>query len=116
MAKGEYSYLTAGTFITVIGIIIVILVIFKIVRDVKALNDGKKETQKIAREVPMCPDYFEAVSPNKCRNIHKLGKCGHNRDIDFSDDSFTNERVGNIMKCRYANACDLSWEGIDKLC
>ena len=64
----------------------------------------------------MCPDYFEIVGNNKCSNIHKLGKCGHNHDIDFNDESFTDRRVGDVMKCRYAKACDLSWEGVDKLC
>ena len=116
MAIKEYTYLNTSSFITVIGVIIVILVIFKIVRDVRQMTYNKEEKQKSSREVPMCPDYFEIVVNNKCRNIHKLGKCGHNNDIDFNDESFSDRRVGDVMKCRYAKACDLSWEGVDKLC
>ena len=74
------------------------------------------EKQMEAKKVPSCPDYWESVGESKCRNIHKLGKCGHKQDVDFSDNIFTDKRTGKIMKCRYAKECEISWEGTDKVC
>ena len=45
MAIKEYTYLNTSSFITVIGVIIVILVIFKIVRDVMQMTYNKEEKQ-----------------------------------------------------------------------
>ena len=114
----NYQYMTTDTFIIMVGVIIVFLVLFKIGRDIYQMNQKryKDKLDEQNQDGPMCPDYFDIVGHNKCRNVHKLGKCGHNHDIDFNDDTFDDKRTGNIMKCRYAKACDLSWEKIDKMC
>jgi len=115
MAK-EYTYMNVDTSIIVIGIIIVLLVIFKIVKDIRTVSQNRLAEQIKAKEISACPDYWETVGQNKCRNIHKLGKCGHNNDVDFNDDMFVDKRTGNMMKCRYAKQCDISWEGASSLC
>ncbi len=69
---------------------------------------------------PQCPDYWESVSANKCKNVHNLGQCrlGNDPDnvIDFGTDTFLNDATGNYMKCKWATDCGVSWEGINKLC
>ena len=64
-----------------------------------------------------CPDYWLMEGEGKCRNIHKLGKCALDGDgiIDFNKKPFTGED-GNKNKCRIANACNVTWTGIDDKC
>ena len=116
MAKTNYSYLNADTLIVFVGFIIVLLVLFTIIKDVRKMKQVSLEKQMEAKKVPSCPDYWESVGESKCRNIHKLGKCGHKQDVDFSDNIFTDKHTGKIMKCRYAKECEISWEGTDKIC
>ena len=116
MANTNYSYLNADTLIVFVGFIIVLLVLFTIIKDVRKMKQVSLEKQMEAKKVPSCPDYWESVGESKCRNIHKLGKCGHKQDVDFSDNIFTDKRTGKIMKCRYAKECEISWEGTDKIC
>jgi hypothetical protein len=69
--------------------------------------------------VSECPDYFEVIGKNKCKNTHKLGRCKENGKIkniyDFNTADFIGPS-GKKNKCRLANFCNLSWDGIDKLC
>lgn len=80
----------------------------------------KKDTVPPPITYPQCPDYWESIATNKCKNVHSLGQCrlGNDPDniIDFNTDTFLNEATGNYMKCKWASDCGISWEGINKLC
>lgn len=64
-----------------------------------------------------CPDYWSTELKNKCKNVHKLGKCktGSDNIMDFSDQIF-NGNKGQYYKCNWAKQCNIPWEGIDSLC
>ena len=65
-----------------------------------------------------CPDYWVDMSGNgeACYNKHSLGKCNvpskDNQSVkNFNEFPF----VGNNSECakyRWANACDVTWDGI----
>jgi hypothetical protein len=71
--------------------------------------------------IAKCPDYWDVVDDNKCRNVNKIGVCLHgdgtlDSDVmDFNIPIFEGEK-GNYYKCSWANKCKTPWEGIDKLC
>lgn len=58
-----------------------------------------------------CPDYWENIGPNKCRNTLKLGKCKDNEEMDFSDPKYSGPQ-GKVEKCKWANNCGLVWDGL----
>ena len=67
----------------------------------------------------VCPDLWEVVDKNKCKNINKLGNCAITDGdliIDFNDDIFKDKEKGNYYKCNWAKECGITWEGIDNLC
>ena len=66
-----------------------------------------------------CPDYWESIGESKCQNAKFLGSCSNKPDsniMDFSGEIFTNKNTGNYAKCKWANACNVSWSGIDRIC
>jgi hypothetical protein len=71
--------------------------------------------------IARCPDYWDVIDNNKCRNINKIGVCLHgdgtlDSDVmDFNLPIFQGKK-GNYYKCSWANKCKTPWEGIDKLC
>ncbi len=67
-----------------------------------------KSSMKYPPEVSECPDYWETIGPNKCRNTLKLGKCA---DMDFNDPKY-NGPTGTAEKCKWANSCGLVWDGL----
>lgn len=83
-------------------------------------NQKQPAPKKLNIPYPQCPDYWESISANKCKNVHKLGQCrlGNDPDntIDFNTRIFLNDVTGNYMKCKWATDCNVSWEGINKLC
>ena len=66
-----------------------------------------------------CPDQWEVIDNNKCKNVKKLGNC-HNTDSDlvfsFDDYDIFKGKQSLYYKCKWANNCNTSWEGIDNLC
>ena len=66
-----------------------------------------------------CPDYWETVGKNICKNSNKIGKCSitpGNDTMDFNDEIFTNTQSGLYSKCKWAKSCNVVWGGVDKLC
>ena len=68
-----------------------------------------------------CPDLWEVVKKDgkiACKNVNKIGNCA-NTDSDNIYD-FTNpifkQKDSAYYKCKWATQCNVSWEGIDKLC
>lgn len=99
---------------------LIIIVIILVLAGSFIYSKMKKPQKPSMVLYPQCPDYWECVSANKCKNVHSLGACrlGNDPDniIDFNSDTFLNEITGNYMKCKWASDCGVSWEGINKLC
>ena len=70
--------------------------------------------------ISKCPDYWQVVGENKCRNVNKLGICligDGTKDSDVMDFNMLifQGKKGLYYKSSWANKCKVSWEGIDKL-
>ena len=71
--------------------------------------------------VSKCPDYWEVVGKDKCRNVNNLGVClkpdgTKDSDVmDFNIPIFQGEK-GLYYKCSWANKCKVPWEGVSQLC
>lgn len=100
-----------------IVIIISVFVIYYLYTSYVALSTEEKQDP---RPHPKCPTYWDSIAGNKCRNVHKIGKCrtGKSPDdiMDFNSKIFTDTKTGNYMKCKWAKECHAPWEGIDELC
>lgn len=101
----------------VLTIAVIVLVVSLVITGL--LISRSKSSYTYPPSVSECPDYFRLVSPNVCKNVHKLGKCSENgkpREIwNFSGSNFLGE-TGKQNKCKLANFCEISWDGIDNLC
>jgi|TARA_B110001469_G_C9581781_1_gene288570 hypothetical protein len=62
-----------------------------------------------------CPDLWEVHHSGGCYNIKGLGHCNKN-DIAMFDEPIFNGKDSLYFKCKWAHNCNVSWEGIDKLC
>lgn len=101
----------------IISISIVSLILIIVYSYGNYVKFKKKQMLNVKKVKPTnCPDYWDSIGEHKCRNIHKIGKCGLNDDVDFNDKMFQNTKTGDYMKCRYSKYCNTSWEGIDDLC
>jgi hypothetical protein len=65
-----------------------------------------------------CPDYWVDISGNgaMCVNVNNLGTCnipseGNLNSMDFSN-SYFNSSDGLCAKYKWANGCDVTWDGI----
>lgn len=82
-----------------------------------------------------CPDYWLDKGNYICENTYNLGKCPRDRngikaqgDIDFKKilnirsknprivKKIINKKKNLLKKCIWSKRCNVSWEGIDKLC
>ncbi len=91
---------------TVVVVAAVLLVIFLIV-----VAYGTQRAVKNAKwppEVGNCPDYWQDEGNDICGNTLGLGKCGRRKDVGI----FADSRLGRVAKCRWANGCGLTWDGI----
>lgn len=110
--------LITGIVILTVGAIFMSLYLLKKYREFKML--WKKEN-KWPPTYNRCPDYWEDLGAEGCRNVHNLGNCpkGENGLIiangvqKFSSIDTPESRIG---ACKQAQNCGLTWENIDKLC
>ena len=123
--------------IVLVTITLIILAIYYY-RQYKKL---KKERSKLTwpQEYASCPDYWLDRGKHNCQNIHDLGdlsKCGGikgenqivvdmkkktpGNNLNASNPIVLNKQMNNkknlISKCKWAKRCNVSWEGVDKLC
>jgi hypothetical protein len=73
----------------------------------------RKGTGNYPPVVGTCPDYWEEQkvdNKNMCVNVKNLGNCGIDKK-DFNITEFKGE-IGNCHKKRFAENCDLTWDGI----
>jgi hypothetical protein len=118
--NNSYKYLSVNTLVIVVGILVVIIILAYVYNQ---YNENKKKEdaeEEKNLEYPYCPDYWDIVKDSdgnkKCRNTHKIGSCGRNYDVPFSNKVFTDKRVGDYMKCRWAKQCNTHWTGVSSLC
>ena len=68
--------------------------------------------------VGACPDYWVDMSGNgeACLNTHSLGECNKPTDSDKNTKNFNqapfNGTDGICAKYKWANKCDVTWDGI----
>ena len=111
--KPTYS---STTFIIIAGVLILVFII------VYLYNSYKKAsllatTATVAYSI--CPNYWDSIGNGKCKNTNSLGSCsntGGANVMDFSSEIFTNPNTGNYAKCKWANACNVSWSNIERMC
>jgi hypothetical protein len=70
-----------------------------------------KSTTKYPPEISECPDYWESVGPNKCRNTLNVGKCPNDDVVDFNQPKYSGP-TGLAEKCKWASNCGLVWDGL----
>ena len=108
---------TSSTAIIIIGILILTVIIVYLYNNYKNLKNITTPTGTLM--APSCPDYWDSIGNGRCQNSNKLGSCSkeNGSDImDFSGEVFTNVNTGNYSKCKWANACNISWSNVDRLC
>ena len=109
-------------------ILIVGCIIFLIVYYWRQYKKWQKEQEGLTWPVNLseCPDYWVHEGNSVCRNIHNLGNCPSGPSgqieqgtVDFKTISGSTNTGSNnaiLQKCRWANRCKSTWEGVDKLC
>ena len=79
---------------------------------------NEQENAKFPPWPATCPDYWQNMGDNVCRNVHKIGDCKSgevDNDMSFDEEIFKNAR-GQYYKCNWSKQCRAPWEGIDNLC
>ena len=100
----------------IILIIAVILLILCLILIGMVLVNSKS-TQQWPPMVGDCPDYWVDLSGNgaNCVNVKNLGSCNFDntkpQTMDFTQSAFTGSN-GLCAKYKWANSCQLSWDGI----
>ena len=105
------TYMTGESLIYVIGFLVILIIIYNFFFVSSDDDDADKE-----KEASQCPDYWDVTDEKMCRNVHKIGKCGLENDVDFNDPMFTDKKTGDLMKCKWSKYCNVPWEHIDDIC
>ena len=111
--KTNYS---STTFIVIIGVLSLAFVIVYIYNTYKA---AKLLATSVTIPYSICPAYWDSIGNGKCQNTNAIGSCSKDKGsniVDFSGEIFTNKNTGDYSKCKWANYCNVSWSGINKLC
>ena len=113
--KKQSTY-TSSTFIIIVGVLSLLFIIIYLYNNYKAAS---LLATNVTIAYSMCPNYWDSMGNGKCKNTNSLGTCSKTAGsniMDFSGDVFTNKNTGNYSKCKWANACNVSWSNIDRLC
>ena len=119
MGNSETTFFSTSTFVIIIVILFVFLLGVYLYRAYKDFQNKAKNRESEYSTLGQCPDYWEIVDDNKCRNTHLLSSCSNTVDsdtMDFSDEIFTHPKTGNYAKCKWAKGCNVEWTGIKKVC
>jgi hypothetical protein len=66
-----------------------------------------------------CPDYWQNLGDDKCKNTYKIGDCKAGTSdlvMDFGSQQIFEGARGMYYKCNWAKQCNVPWEGIDSIC
>tara|TARA_B100000674_G_scaffold124314_1_gene95308 strand:- start:1847 stop:2230 length:384 start_codon:yes stop_codon:yes gene_type:complete len=122
---------------TITATIVVIYVIVLIIVEMKAAYDRYKENKELTFPpwTSQCPDYWQVVGPNKCKNTFNMGKPGiyqptdaggkvldegvskscNASTIEFTGEGWEGDKE-DINKCKWAKKCMVAWDGMDNKC
>lgn len=93
----------------------VALVIFIILMALMALMMAKaKEHQLYPPEVPPCPDYWEVLDNQRCKNVKGLGNGQCDGEHSFKAQKFQGYK-GRKAKKEFAKQCQIEWDGISNV-
>ncbi len=115
-SKIRSSNYTSTTFIIIVAVLAIVFIIIYLYNSYQA---AKLLATSITIQSPSCPDYWNSIGNGKCQNVNSLGSCSKDNGaniMDFSSEVFTNNNTGNYAKCKWANACGVSWSSVDRLC
>ena len=111
---------TTGSFTIAIVVLFFVFLAIYIYRAYKDFQRKKTEELGDRTVFPECPDYWEKVGTDKCKNVLRVnGKCNTSVDnsiMDFDNEIFKNKKLGSKFKCKWARDCGVSWSGISSLC
>lgn len=113
--KYHYTSSTVLVIIGVLGFCGLCVYLYNNYKDFKA----KLLATAATHAAMSCPDYWDSLGNGKCQNTKMLGSCSNKPEaniMDFSGEIFTNKNTGDYAKCKWANACNVSWSGIDRSC
>ena len=114
------NYSNIQIVIIILGIIIILWNLISFYNKYKAEQKKLREQASVKRQAAECPDYWDVVGKNKCKNVHRIGVCrrgeGVNNVIDFNNEIFTNPKSGQYRKCQWSQTCKAPWEGVDNIC
>ena len=109
------STYTSDTVIIIVAVLSLIFIIIYIYQNYKKVLP-KPTGQMISST---CPDYWESIGNNQCKNVNGLGSCSKTEGantMDFGGEVFTNTNTGDYAKCKWAKSCNVTWGNIDRLC
>lgn len=113
--RNTYSSTTIIIILSILALAFIIVYLYNNYKDLQ----NKLLATNITKSNPNCPDYWDSIGNGKCQNTNSLGSCskmpGANI-MDFSSEVFTNKTTGDYAKCKWAKACNVSWNNINKLC
>ena len=111
--KTTYS---SSVFVIIVGVLCLIYIIVYLYNQYKSI---KELATGITKPYPMCPDYWDSIGNGKCQNTNLIGSCSNKAGsniVDFNTDIFNNKNIGDYTRCKWANACNVSWGTINRLC
>ena len=107
----------SGTILNIVitlGVAVISLFILFLYLRLRSTKKSIVEETKNERRMSQCPDYWQSIGKNKCKNIHNIGN-GKNEE-DFNKSYFLDEETGDIARCNWAKMTNTPWQFIDKLC
>jgi hypothetical protein len=116
-AQIRKSTYTSTTAMIIIGVLILAFIVMYLYNTYISYKNNIATTATKASAA--CPDYWDSIGNNKCQNSNSLGTCSNTPGaniMDFSGEIFNNANTGNYSKCKWANGCNVSWSGIERLC
>ena len=115
-------------------IVIICFVVIVVIFSVKLYLYQKKNDflyEKIPPHKSLCPDYWKVISTKKfidtdgkeiiapvCQNVNSIGYCNlepNDSIIDFTSQEYRGE-TGDLFKCRWADQCNVPWQGYSDIC
>jgi hypothetical protein len=99
------------------SIVIIGYVSYVLYFNLRTNKDKEDKTETFPPFESKCPDYWEVVGKDLCKNVNKLGVCltGTDDVMDFDIPVFKGPK-GKFYKCSWAQKCKVPWEGISNLC
>ena len=113
----QSTYSTTTVFI-IVGVLALVFIIIYLYNYYKTFA-AKLLATTATKALTSCPDYWDSIGNSKCQNTNLLGSCSKVKGaniMDFSGEIFTNKNTGNYSKCKWAKACNVSWNNVDRLC